>query len=115
MASDMASETTSDMASEMTAEIDSEMTPEMALEMSTRIFETANSSFEKSISPADALAFQRTSIEDVWTTAVEIQLAQGQRKSLRNVRVGAIAHRTAPQRGITPPKIRSSLFNTHYN
>jgi hypothetical protein len=58
----------------------------MASEPSARTFETAISALKQTISPADAIAFQSTSIEDVWKSAEEIQEGQRKRKSLRNMR-----------------------------
>jgi hypothetical protein len=49
-------------------------------------FETAFNSLKDSVSAKDAAAFQLTTLEEVWKAAEEIQLAQRQRKSLRNVR-----------------------------
>ena len=49
-------------------------------------FETAFNSLKDSVSAKDAAAFQSTTLEEVWKAAEEIQLAQRQRKSLRNVR-----------------------------
>ena len=45
--------------------------------------------FEKlrdSISAEDARSFEKTTLDDVWTTAREIEREQGQRQSLRNIR-----------------------------
>lgn len=58
----------------------------MASEPSARAFETAIGSLKQTISSTDAVAFQSTSIEDVWKSAEEIQEAQRKRKSLRNMR-----------------------------
>jgi hypothetical protein len=49
-------------------------------------FETAFNSLKDSVSAKDAVAFQSTTLEEVWKAAEEIQLAQRHRKSLRNVR-----------------------------
>jgi hypothetical protein len=49
-------------------------------------FEAAFNSLKDSVSAKDATAFQTTTLEEVWKAAEEIQLAQRQRKSLRNLR-----------------------------
>jgi hypothetical protein len=49
-------------------------------------FEAAFNSLKDSVSAKDAAAFQSTTLEEVWKATEEIQLAQRQRKSLRNVR-----------------------------
>jgi hypothetical protein len=53
---------------------------------SAHTFETAIKTLKRTISPTDAIAFQSTSIEDVWKAAEEIQEAQRKRKSLRGMR-----------------------------
>jgi hypothetical protein len=75
------------MTLEMASETASETASKMASETSTRTFEAAISSFKESISlsPEDALAFQGTSLQDLLNSLKEIQLAQGQTKSFRNM------------------------------
>jgi hypothetical protein len=58
----------------------------MALETSAKPFEDAIVSLKETITAADALAFQGTSIEEVWKLVEGIQLAQRQRKSLHSIR-----------------------------
>jgi 5'-deoxynucleotidase YfbR-like HD superfamily hydrolase len=89
MNSEIDSETTSETISKTASEMPSEMASKVALETSRRTIAAAFSSFKESISLEDALAFQETSLEDVLKSLEEIQLAQRERKSLRNVgRVG---------------------------
>jgi len=86
MASEMASETTSEANSKTNSKMPSETASQVALETTRRTIAAAFSSFKESISPEDARAFQVTTLEDVWKSLEEIQLAQRQKKSLHNVR-----------------------------
>ncbi|MCJ1305804.1 hypothetical protein MMC08_008620 [Hypocenomyce scalaris] len=48
-------------------------------------FKEAFEKLKGSISPEDARSFQNSTLQDVWTTAREIEREQGQRQSLRNM------------------------------
>lgn len=53
---------------------------------SLRVFQEAFEKLRDSISAEDARSFGETTLDDVWTTAREIERQQGQRQSLRNMR-----------------------------
>jgi hypothetical protein len=49
------------------------------------MFEVAFKKLKDSVTPADATAFQSTTLEEVWKAAEDIEKAHKERRSLRNM------------------------------